>query len=290
MRSSSRTLTELRRGRPLLGTIVEIAAPDIVGVRDALERAFAAVAKVHALMSAHDGTSDLGRLHTAPLNSAVRVHPWTWRVLSAARRLHEITGGTFDPIEAGRLALAQNRLPRWPGHKPSTNAKWRDVQLLPGSRVLLRKRARFDLGGIAKGFAVDRAVEALRRARLPWALVNAGGDLRAFGLRAWPIHVRHPGAPNLLVPVGALCDGAIATSAPYFSQQSRRGHPASALFDFASGTSVVGAVSVSVLARTCMVADALTKAVLLDGNARALLACRARAWICTAPAGLRHAA
>src|SRR5207237_9076434 len=117
-------------------------------------------------------------------------------------------------------------------------AAWADGALLSRSRVRLARAVRFDLGGIAKGFAVDRAVQILRRARLAFGLVNAGGDLRAFGNRRWPVHVRCPDAPGELLQLGSLSNGAVATSAVYFSLQRHGAIRTSALFDPASACSV----------------------------------------------------
>jgi thiamine biosynthesis lipoprotein len=149
---------------------------------------------------------------------------------------------------------------------------------------------RLDLGGIAKGFAVDQAVRSLKRAGVAWGLVNAGGDLRAFGSRAWPIHVRHPAAPGQLIAVGTLREGAVATSAPYFSERMQGGQPTSALFDPTTERSIVAPISATVFARTCLFADALTKAVLLGDASPALRACRAHGFVLTAEGAARDAA
>lgn len=289
MRSCLKSGPELRRARPLLGTIVEVAVPRGARARAAIEHAFSAIAKVQTLMSAHDPGSDLGRLHDAVIGTPTRVHSWTWRVLAAAKKVNGATAGAFDPIAAGRLALASRRLPRWPGRSPARGAVWNDVELLSRQRVRLRQAIRFDLGGVAKGFAVDRAVQALRAAGMPWGLVNAGGDLRAFGQRAWPVHVRHPSAPGELVPVGWLQHGAVATSAPYFTHEISAGRP-SAHFDPFSGRTITGATSVTVFARTCVMADALTKAVLLEAENPALSRFRARALVLAVTEAPRHAA
>ena len=259
MTSCSKTCPELRRARPLLGTLVEITVP--AGSRGvaALARAFAAVARVHALMSAHDPASDLGRIGAARARTVVRVDPWTWRVLAAARRFAAESGGAFDPV----AAAGEGR------------ADWRDLVPRPDRRsVLCRRRLRIDLGGIAKGFAVDQAVGVLRRAGLPWGLVNAGGDLRAFGPRAWPVHVRH----------GAVGD---------FPQRREHGRTVSALLDPRDRHFVTGAASATVFAPTALAADALTKVVLLVAPAVAerILRChQARAWLQTdGNPELRHA-
>ena len=131
----------IRRARPLLGTIVSIACD---ADEATLDRAFAAVERVQALMNFHSSTGDLARLNAAPPGTALRVDRWTHRVLRFASRVAVASGGAFDMTMPGAPG----------GH--------RDVELLDASEVRFRRRTRIDLGGIAKGFAVDRAVEALR--------------------------------------------------------------------------------------------------------------------------------
>ena len=256
----------------------------------ATERAFRAIARVHALMSAHEPTSDLGRLARARPGETIRIHTWTWRVLRRAHTLHQKTNGTFDPIAAAKFAVETDRLPRWYSSGISIASSWSDVRLLSGNRVRLSRPIRFDLGGIAKGFAVDCAIAVLRSAGLDFGLVNAGGDMRAFGSRSWPIHVRKPDAPRELVPVGLLRDGAVATSATYFSRQRQRGVTTSALFAPAVGRSITGKTSATVFAPTCLLADALTKVLLCGGDSHTLRTHRAHALLLTGGEGGLRAA
>src|SRR5215831_4299546 len=88
----------LRRARPLLGTFVEIAASGAASadMEDAVEAAFAAVARVHRLMSFHDPGSDVSRLNREAKAGAVAVDPWTFEVLEIAQDLHRRSGGAFD--------------------------------------------------------------------------------------------------------------------------------------------------------------------------------------------------
>ncbi|MEI7037778.1 FAD:protein FMN transferase [Fulvimonas yonginensis] len=230
----------IRRARPLLGTFVEIRARADQAV---LTHAFEAVAQAHALMSYQDTASELSRLNSEAWRRPVPVHPWTWRVLAAARWLHVHSAGAFDCT-----------VPDGP------DAGMDAVELLPGRTVRFRRRVRLDLSGIAKGFAVDRAIDRLRRAGSQ-GLVNAGGDLRVFGPSAEPILVRDPDQPQRLRPLGTLADGALATSAPYFSEQDGRW----AVRDPRDGGSPSRYRSVSVLAPTCLRADALTKVVWVRG-------------------------
>ena len=274
-------MRELRRLRPALGTFVEVRAAGSAAGRltRAVEEAFDAVARVHRLMSFHEPMSDVSRLNRKAAGAEVEVDRWTWNVLAEAQDLARRSGGRFDITIAPRL-VRWGLLPRSPGAPPVRGGgDWRDIDLRAINRVRFLRPLLIDLGGIAKGFAVDRAVEALQREGIRAGLVNAGGDLRVFGDRRWPIHVRRPDAPGLLQLLGRFRNRAVATSAPYFSARHRGGNRISALVDPATGHACGAPVSVSVVADRAVLADALTKVVLVDEAAArpVLRACRARA-------------
>jgi thiamine biosynthesis lipoprotein len=222
---------------------------------------------VQRLMSFHDDASDVARLNREAAKRPVRVAPWTYEVLRAARSLHDATGGAFDVTVAPRLQ-------RW-GYLPAA-AGADEVEDLPADQTAIELRGRFrvrfrrplriDLGGIAKGFAVDRAIGALQAAGASAGIVNAGGDLRVFGGAPSPIHVRDPRQPGRALPLLALENAALATSATYFARRRWRRRWVSPLVDPRRGRAVLRAASVSVRADTCMEADALTKVVLLLGR------------------------
>ena len=257
---------ELRRARPLLGTLVEIRArggDQAVLVR-AIDSAFGAVARVHGLMSFHRARSDVGRVNRLAWHAPVRVHPWTYAVLSEAQRVALASDGLFDVTVAPRL-VAHRLLPALRGAPaPDRRATYRDIRLLPGFKVRFARPLLLDLGGIAKGFAVDRAVEQLRAAGVHSGVVNAGGDLRCFGSLTERVHVRHPQCPALLVPLADVRDGAIATSAAYFSRRRYAGREVSAHVH-PRRPGFVPEHSVSVAAAHCVTADAWTKVLLLGG-------------------------
>jgi thiamine biosynthesis lipoprotein len=225
----------IRRARPLLGTIVSIACD---ADEATLDRAFAAVERVQALMNFHSRTGDLARLNATEPRTALRVDHWTYRVLRFASRVAVASGGAFDMT-----------IPDAPGSH-------RDVELLEANEVRFRRRTRIDLGGIAKGFAVDRAVEALRRAGATRGSVNAGGDLRRFGPQEEAVRVRLPGSPTRSISLPASRAEAFATSGSYFGGSIHdRCAPRRSLLE----------TSITVCAPTCMAADALTKVVTIRG-------------------------
>jgi len=257
---------ELRRVRPLLGTLVEIAArgSEREHLARAIDAAFATVSQVHRLMSFHARGSDVSRLNRHAWRTALRVHPWTYAVLKEAQRVARASDGLFD-VSVARILVARRLLPAPRGVRvPDRRACYRDIRLLPGFRVRFHRPLLLDLGGIAKGFAVDRAVQRLRSAGIDSALVNAGGDLRCFGPVVQRVHVRDPQAPSRLLPLADLASGAIATSAAYFTRQRRAGRDVCAQVD-PRGGGRVPAGSVSVAARRCITADAWTKVLLLGG-------------------------
>lgn len=272
--SSKPADTLLRRARPLLGTLVAIraAGTSTASTDAAIAQAFEVVSHLHARMSYHDADSDVSRINRAGAGT-LEIDPHTWNVLAATRRLSEASDGLFDITVAPALA-AHGLLPHHASHaEPAANATWRDVVLRSGHRVELLRPLHIDLGGIAKGYAVDCALDSLRRAGMHAACVNAGGDLRMFGDVPETIHVRHPLAPTQLLPLCALTEGAVATSAPYFSARQSGEQVVSALFDGVRRTPCPGARSVSVVADDCMTADALTKVVYADAaHAPAVLA------------------
>jgi thiamine biosynthesis lipoprotein len=236
MQAAPRVLSRLRIA---FGTFVAIDAeaedPDIAA--RGIDIAFDAVRTVERLMHPTRAGGDLAALSAAPENCCVAIHPWTWEVLDLCRQLNAASRSIFDPC------------------LPASVGRMRDVELLPGCYVRLNAPVRLDLGGVAKGYAVDRAVEALRRAGCVGGLVNAGGDLAVFGPRPRRIVCREIGRAGRATQ---LRDAALATSA--VGDPSRpsehRGHYHGVSGEFAS------AGRVAVIARRAAVADGLSKCLL----------------------------
>jgi thiamine biosynthesis lipoprotein len=246
-----------------MGTLVEARAygPEEAAMQ-AVEDALEAVARVDRLMSFHDPDSDLSRLNREAVSVPRVVHPWTWLVLRRALRFSAASDGMFDATVAP-LLVNEGFLPATNGNAGS-EADWRSVTLMPGCRVRFECPLQLDLGGIAKGFAVDCAIHALRRAGCKRGVVNAGGDLRRFGDGVEPVHLRRKEG---LVKIAELRHGAIAASAPHAELEDRLAQPLGAVFDPRTGRQWKVGGAVMVAAPTCIVADALTKVAALAGPA-----------------------
>jgi thiamine biosynthesis lipoprotein len=258
--------------RPLLGTFVEVRAMgESLMLEPAIAAAFADIERVQRLMSFHDPDSDVSRINAAHPGEILRVDAITHSVLRAAQSLSDLSDGLFDIATAATL-VRQGFLPRVGRFDAlPRRATYRDLELLPQNHIRWRRKGWIDLGGIAKGFAVDQAVEALRTHGISSGIVNAGGDLRCFG-EPQPIHLRTPHNPAALLYLGTLANAAIATSADYFTSRKIGADEVSALVDPRRAQCVAWEHSVSVVAADCMIADALTKVVcLIPQRAPALL-------------------
>ena len=252
--------------RPYLGTFVEVRVSglDEQDAIAAIHRAFARISKVEQRMSAHNPQSDLGRLYRARQGEAVKVDPWTFRVISAAKKLHRLSDGVFD-VTVGDILENYGFLPQWrAGRRTEAPGTMADVELLDGNVVRLQRWVRLDLGGIAKGFAVDRAVEALVEGDATAGCVNAGGDLRLFGNHPEPLLLRDPVNPARILKAGEIHIGAAATSARYFHRRRKNSTIVTPLVHGRNRRMLNLCDSITVLASTCIWADALTKVLAAD--------------------------
>jgi len=273
----------VERARPLLGTVVAIraTAASAASAHRAIDAAFADVSLVHRLMSFHDTHSDLGRLNREAARGAVQVHAHTWRVLRWARTIAQLSAGCFD-IGVARRLVTWGELPAPSDSWPDECADWRDIELLPQQQVRFRRALWIDLGGIAKGYAVDLALVRLRWHGVRCGAVNAGGDLRQVGPEAQIVALRVVGAADC-VPLLEISNSAVATSSsggPPYSDATVWATAARRIHVGRHGDAADPGVTAAVLAPRCVVADALTKVVLADPIAatRALSAFGARAY------------
>jgi thiamine biosynthesis lipoprotein len=234
------------RLRHALGTLVAVEARSgqVETAERAVNAAFSAIDYVEWLLHPVRHGSELALLNRLGPGARRRVHPWTAAVLRLSRELCARSAGIFEPALPGQGSIMN----------------WEPDGL---RSVYVRRRAFVDLGGIAKGYAVDQAVTALRRAGAHAGLVNAGGDLRVYGSMHWPISVRDQAGELRRLP---LRDLALASSADggdsrprehrgYYrrGERARRAPPRAA----------------AVIAPSAALADALTKVQMFAAPARA---------------------
>ena len=251
---------------------VTVYAPDEASGRRAIAAAFQRVEEVEAATSTYREQSDVSKLNRAAGGPALKVSPHLWAVLHRAAEVSAETQGAFD-VTVGPLVSLWKRT--WKKGKPATDAEvaaakalvdYRAVRLLDGSRAqLLKPGMAVELGGIAKGYAVAQAIDAIREAGLQTALVDAGGDIYALGAPpergGWLIGVRDPKNPGKILPKPLkLRNQAVATSGDYEQYGTVGGHRYSHILDPRTGRPIEGMTSVTVVAPDATTADAYATA------------------------------
>lgn len=257
-------LRPIERAKPLLGTTVAVrleglAEPDAHRV---IDEAFAEIALVHRLMSFHEPWSDVSRVNREACEHPVPVHALTFEVLRRAHELSEVSDGCFDITVAGSL-VEWGLLPAPESrHVPDARANWRDIDLTEDSSVCFRRPLWIDLGGIAKGYAVDRAMQILTASGARQSCVNAGGDLSVRGPGSERVRLLPENAGGA-IPVLDVEDAALASSSGHLERRIHEGKTHGPHLDGRDRRLAIDTRRfVSVVARSCIIADALTKIVL----------------------------
>ena len=251
-------MNTIQRCKPLLGTYVEVQLAGDMSQDALLELSsamFAAIEHVETLMSFHNPDSELSLLNRTAHQRSWAVSDEMQQVLNQALLLSEVTDGLYDISIAPELV--RNGLLPDHGEQSCAEASWLDISLHDG-RVKFACPLQLDLGGIAKGFAVDQAMAVLPEDVV--AIVNAGGDLRMSHWQHQPVSIRIPGQQHEAVELEMQAP-AVATSACYYLDGNQGA--GSAIFSKQSRQLVLKNTSYSVFADSCMLADALTKVVYL---------------------------
>lgn len=257
--------------------------------RAAAEAAFDRQHRVDDLMSYHRSDSELARINAEAYASPVTVDQLTFDVLERAIEISQWSDGAFD-ITVGPLVDLWNRAadsntPPTKDELAEAQSKvgWTQLKLDPQQRsvAFLTEGMRIDLGGIAKGYAIDRSVDVLRQRGVTGAMVDIGGDIRCFvgspSDSPWRIGVQDPDpadgdldGPPAYLWVLNLKNKAVATSGHYRRFALIDGEKVSHIMDAQSGHGSHLLKSVTVLADDAMTADALATAVSVLGHEKGM--------------------
>ena len=267
-----------------MGTFVtvKVVAGSAARAEEIIDAAFREVKKIERLMSHYRDDSEVSRLNQAAHRQALVVSPETFEVLLRSGEISRDSGGAFDItvgplIELWQKAARENRLPL-PERIAEARARvdYRKVILNKETKAVsfARPGISLDLGGIAKGYAVDKAIEAIRKCGATGALVEAGGDIYALGWRPdgkpWRIKIQDPGGGDSDPGVVQVKDKAVVTSGNYRRFVEIEGKRFSHIIDPRSGLPAEGIASVTVIAREATLADALATALSVLGETEGL--------------------
>ncbi len=271
----------LRREEAIMGTAVsvELWAEEAQAGQAAIAAVMDEMHRIDRVMSPHKPTSELSRINREAARQPVPLSPELFRLIERSLHFSRLSDGAFDISYAavGRLYDYRRRV------RPSAAALqaaqecvgWQLLELDPHARTLrfARPGMCIDLGGFAKGYAVDRATLLLRQRGIQHAMVSAGGDSRVIGDRRgrpWSVAIRDPRREGEVVAVLPLEDVSISTSGDYeryFDEAGERHHH---LIDPATGRSPRGVHSVTILAPDGLSSEAWSKTVFVLGAERGL--------------------
>jgi FAD:protein FMN transferase len=266
----------VRRSIPVMGTIAQFAVVhrDPQQAHAAIDAAISELQWVERTMTRFTDTSDIGRANLYAANDAMLVTPETARVTAEGLRWAGALDGRYDPAIGAVCKLwdvknhheppSADRVAELAGRQFHRSI---EVGMQHGTTVLRYhdRDARLDLGSVAKGYGVDRAVVALRRFGIEKAVVVAGGDLYALGTApsgdAWSIGIQSPTDERAIVGTIELSDRAVATSGTYRQFFRYRGHKYHHIMDPSTAQPrATDMQSLSIIADSVLHADAATTA------------------------------
>ena len=263
----------------MMDTIVEIKIPDTEDIspserESAVKAAFAEMRRIYDKYNAHSSNSVISEL-----NSSVSYKPdeETKKLFLYAVNISSLSHGAFDAsIFALEEKIWRPILSGKSSHLPSQQ-EVREVLKSTGMRkirieddtISKPRDVKLDFGAFVKGYAVDRAVEVLKNHNIRNALVNAGGDLYCYGKKKWRIAIKHPRSDirkKTYLGVITLSNTAAATSGDYERFVILDGKRYHHILNPATGFPASDSISVTIIAPTCMEADALSTAVFVAGS------------------------
>ena len=269
------------REEAIMGTriAVEVWHEDSVAASAAIDAVMAEMRRIDALMSVYKPESRLSEVNRDAAVRSVEVEPELARLIARALEFSELSGGAFDITYASVGYLYDYRARKHPSEDQIQAAlpaiSWRHVIVDRDASTVrfTQPGVRIDLGGIAKGHAVDSSIAILAARGITNGTVTAGGDTRVLGDRRgrpWVVGIRHPDDRGRVITRIPLEDGAISTSGDYerfFDEDGVRYHH---IIDPKTGRSPHGVRSVTVLAPTSTLAEGLTKSVFIMGPDRGM--------------------
>ncbi len=262
---------------------VRACGPDAAALPGAVGAALDELDRLDRLLSHYRPASPLSRLNREAANGPVRVEPELLELLDLCLRWSRESDGAFD-VTVGPLMKAWGFF-RDEGRVPGKEELARALAVVGYRHVALdreRGTVRFerpgvelDLGGIGKGYAVDRVVDLLRRRGIASALVNLGGS-SVYGLGAppgresWEIGIQDPTDPAKTALTVSLRDRALSVSGGYARFFEENGVTYAHVMDPRTGRPVQGLLSVAVLSTSATDGDALDNVLFVEGPDRAL--------------------
>jgi len=265
-----------RQTQILLGTVVDIQVRDTdeKKAEDAIKKAFTEVKRIDDLFTTYSEESPIWKLNNSN-DSLISVDPEIFSLIILCDSITKISNGSFD-VSLDNLTQVWGFYTDYP-HIPRKAAidsallvsGWQKIRLAGYDKIIRHKKVGLNFGAIAKGYAVDKAIDVLKNSGIQSALVNAGGEIKALG-NDWIIGVQHPREVNEIIRRIKLNGMSVATSGDYENYFEKDGVRYHHILDPKTGSPSRGLQSVTVIHKDNAFADGLATAVFVMGKEKGL--------------------
>jgi thiamine biosynthesis lipoprotein len=272
------SLKKTEQTQELMGTFVTITVYDEENAEDSIEKAFNEIKRIDNLLSEYKDSSEVSKLN----KQSYLTKPSEELIYNLERSIYygNLTDGSFDITVKPILDLYSISFEEY-GEPPTDRRIKTTLLYVDYSKIRINKKnnvivlsdsMKITLGGITKGYAIDKAIEVLKREGVKHALVNAGGDMRAIGSKpkeSWNIALQNPRNKKELITTIPLNNTAVATSGDYerYYDDEKKFHH---IVNPKTGYSATELISVTIIADNAMDADALATSVFVMGTENGL--------------------
>lgn len=274
--SSDEEEKTIKHTKILLGTVVEIQVRDAdeQKAEDAITKAFAEIKRIDDLFTTYNETSPVWKLNKT-IDSIIFVDPEIYSLIVLCDSITKLSNGSFD-VSLDNLTKTWGFYtddPQLPTKveidSALLNSGWQKITLLGDNKIIKNEKVGLNFGAIAKGYAVDEAIDVLKKHGINEALVNAGGEISVIGAD-WVVGVQHPRETNSIIKKIKLGGYTVATSGDYeqyFEVDGVRYHH---ILDPNTGYPSTGLQSVTIINKSNSIADALATGVFVMGKEKGM--------------------
>jgi thiamine biosynthesis lipoprotein len=271
-RQSNDEIRIIKRTQILLGTVVEIQVRDAdeKNAEDVITKAFAEVKRIDDLFTTYNEASPVWKLNNSA-DSIISVDPEIYNLIVLCDSITRLSNGSFD-VSLDNLTKVWGfytddpQLPTKAEIDSSLlNSGWQKITLLGDNKIIKKENVGLNFGAIAKGYAVDKAIDVLKKLGIKEALVNAGGEISVIG-KDWIVGVQHPREINSIIKKIKLDEFTVATSGDYEQYFEVGGVRYHHILDPKTGYPSTGLQSVTIIYKSNTLADALATAVFVMGK------------------------
>lgn len=275
-KNSSNEIKTFKQTQILLGTVVEIQVrdKDELEAENAITKAFAEVKRIDNLFTTFNQESPVWKINNSS-DPVVNIDNEIYKLLVLCDSVTKITDGSFD-VSLDNLTRVWGFYtdnPLLPSKaaidSALENSGWMNVKLIGDNTIIKKKNVGLNFGAIAKGYAVDRAIEILQTSAIESALVNAGGEIKVIG-KDWKVGIQHPRDERDIIAVIRLDNNSVATSGDYeqfFEKDGIRYHH---ILNPQNGYPARELQSVTIINQSNTFADALATAVFVMGKEKGM--------------------